>query len=174
MTACAEPAGQVHSAFFYRGEREYVDVLLRFVQGGLRDGEPVLVAVPGRNLGLLRDALDEVPPGVTLADMTAVGRNPRQILAMEGTFLAKHPGRPVRMVGEVIWPGRSDDEYPGCVTHEALVNAAFAGRDMVGLCPYDACGLAEEVLADARATHPFLWQDGAAHSSAGYAPDEAL
>jgi anti-sigma regulatory factor (Ser/Thr protein kinase) len=78
------------------------------------------------------------------------------------------------MVSEVMWAGRTDDEYPACVEHEALVNNGFPGLHWTGLCPYDASGLSDEVLADARATHPLLWRDGTADRSADYAPDEAF
>ena len=41
-----------------------------------------------------------------------------------------HPDKHVRVIGEPIWPGRSDLEYPACVQHEALINRAFAVRDV--------------------------------------------
>jgi anti-sigma regulatory factor (Ser/Thr protein kinase) len=78
------------------------------------------------------------------------------------------------MVSEVMWAGRTDDEYPACVEHEVLVNRAFAGSRWTGLCPYDVGSLPDEVLADACATHPLLWRNGTADRSADYAPDEAF
>ena len=61
-----------------------------------------------------------------------------------------------------------------CVQHEALVNEAFEGRQVTGLCLYDASRLGDDVLADARATHPLLWSCGSLHRSADYAPDDVL
>lgn len=163
-----------HFALFYGSEPEFLDVVVPFVLDGLASAEPVLVAVPESKLSLLRSALGDACRHVTLTDLTDVGRNPGRILGAESAFAARHEGRPVRIVGEPVWPGRTDDEYPACVQHEALVNAAFAGRDATVLCPYDARGLGADVLADARMTHPLLWKDGSGHRSAEYAPADAL
>ena len=64
------------------------------------------------------------------------------------------------MIGEPVWPSRSEVEYPACVQHEALINRAFTGRDITVVCPYDVAQLDPDVIADARRTHPVLWQDG--------------
>jgi len=167
--------GLSHPALFYRSMREYADVLARFVIDGLTAAQPVLVAVPSRNLATLRDTLGDAATGVTMADMTEVGRNPARILGgVLGAFADRHPQRRVRIVGEPVWVGRTGAEYPACVQHEALINAAFAGRAVTVVCPYDASRLPAGVLADARRTHPELWSDGARAISTDYAPDAAL
>ncbi|MBK3635834.1 anti-sigma factor RsbA family regulatory protein [Streptomyces asoensis] len=144
-----------HPALFYRDAQEYVDRTVSFVQEGLALGEPVAVAVPGPNLELIRSGLGPDAQAVHLLDMTVAGRNPGRIIpAVLRAFADAHePGR-VRIVGEPVWAGRSTVEYPACAQHEALINAAFEGRPVTILCPYDATGLDEEVLADARSTHP--------------------
>jgi anti-sigma regulatory factor (Ser/Thr protein kinase) len=167
-------AGLVHSALFYRCVQEYLDGVVPFVLDGVRKGEPVLVTVPTNNLAVLRDKLGAASAEVAMVDFTEVGRNPARAFGMFGVFAAEHPDQRVRMSCEPVWPGRSADEYPACVQNEALANVAFAGRDATVLCPYDASGLDELVLADARATHPLVWQDGTLARSADYAPDEAL
>ena len=78
------------------------------------------------------------------------------------------------IIGEPIWPGRSDLEYPACVQHEALINLAFAGRSATILCPYDVAGLDPVVIADAVATHPTLIQSGTSWPSPGYAPERIM
>lgn len=163
-----------HPALFYRSEREYLDVLAPFIVDGLAKGQAVLVAVPQDKLAVLRDELGAAAAAITMANMCQVGRNPGRILgAVLGRFADQHADRPVRVIGEPIWPSRSQAEYPACVQHEALINAAFAGRDLMVLCPYDAVGLGPEVLADARMTHPVLWQGEFAQcTSPDYAPEE--
>ncbi|OXM59002.1 MEDS domain-containing protein, partial [Amycolatopsis vastitatis] len=90
---------------------------------------------------------------VRLLDMTAAGRNPGRIIpGVLRAFADTHAEQAVRIIGEPIWPARTDDEYPACVQHEALINHAFTGRDVTILCPYDTQNLAPEVLADAEAT----------------------
>lgn len=170
----AEPNAFVHSALLYRSEQEYVDELARFILDGLAIGEPVLVGVPASKLAMLSGALGSDALDLTMVDMAEVGRNPARAMGLMSTFAAKYPDRRVRIVGEPVWPGRTDDEYPACVENEALANTLFAGRPVTALCPYDAIQLSETVLADARMTHPFVWQDGSAYCSTEYAPDDAL
>jgi anti-sigma regulatory factor (Ser/Thr protein kinase) len=170
--------GLAHSALLYQSEREYLDFVVRFVVEGLAMDEPVLVALPGDMLALVHDELygarGPVPDGLQLADTMQVARNPSRFMAMEGSFVEEHPDRGVRIVSEVFWPGRTGNEILACAQHEALVNEAFEGRQVTGLCLYDASRLDDDVLADARATHPMLWRCGSLHRSAEYAPDDVL
>lgn len=89
-------------------------------------------------------------------------------------FADRHDGHRVRIVGEPIWPGRSTDEYPASVQHEALINDAFAGRMATIRCPYDARNLLPAVLTDAEATHPVLVSGKQRRRSARYAPKSVL
>jgi anti-sigma regulatory factor (Ser/Thr protein kinase) len=170
--------GFVHSALLYRSQHEYLDFVVRFVVDGLARDEPVLVAVPGDKLALLHDALKGAASGFTaelrMADIAAVGRNPSRFMAMEASFADEDPDRRVRIVSQLSWPGRTEDEFVACIEHEALANCALEGYRATGLCLYDAGRLDDDVLADARATHPLLWRCGAPHRSAEYAPDEVL
>jgi anti-sigma regulatory factor (Ser/Thr protein kinase) len=170
--------GFIHSALLYQSQQEYVDFVVRFVQDGLARDEAVLVAVPGDKLDLLRDALHAGGSGfaaeLRMADIAEVGRNPTRFMAMEASFADDHPGRRVRIVSQLAFPGRTEDEFVSCIEHEALVNRALDGYRATGLCLYDASGVDEDVLADARATHPLLWRCGAWHRSAEYAPDAVL
>ncbi|MET9440270.1 sensor histidine kinase [Streptomyces sp. NPDC006610] len=163
----------VHPALFYAGEQEYVDGTVPFVRDGLAAGEPVAVAVPGKNLDLIRDGLGDVAGAVRFLDMREAGRNPGRIIpgVLRAFADAQPPGRRVRIIGEPIWAGRSADEYPACAQHEALINAAFTGRRVTILCPYDVRRLEERVLTDARATHPTLIRAGQEEGSAAYDPD---
>ncbi|MEB3064318.1 sensor histidine kinase [[Mycobacterium] zoologicum] len=179
MTVAVEDGGSLrHIAMFYRSPKEYLDCLAPFVADSVSAGFPVLVAVPEPGLALLHDALADITsPGkpATLTDMSRVGRNPGHILGgVLGTFAAQHPTGPVRLVGEPVWNGRSKLEYPACVQHEALVNQAFAGRDITVLCPYDATHLDSDILVDAEVTHPRLTGPGVPErTSPGFAPDAA-
>jgi anti-sigma regulatory factor (Ser/Thr protein kinase) len=163
------PAAFRHEALFYRDRSDYLAGASAFVRAARERGEPVLVAVPGPNLELIRDALGSEARSVELRDMGKEGRNPGRILP--GVLLAfarEHAGRPVRIIGEPIWPGRTHLEYPACVQHEALINAAFAGVAASILCPYDTARLGPAVLADAARTHPILVRSGAGRPSRTY------
>ncbi|WP_156738396.1 MULTISPECIES: anti-sigma factor RsbA family regulatory protein [unclassified Mycobacterium] len=168
-------SGFIHSALLYRSEREYLDFVSRFVVDGLTADEAVLVAVPGDKLASLRDALSGSFAGeLRMLDIAEVGRNPSRFMALEGSFVDEHPDRRVRIVNQIAWPGRSDNEFVACTEHEALVNEALDGYPATKLCLYDASRLDDDLLADSRATHPYLWNGGALQPSADYAPHDVL
>jgi anti-sigma regulatory factor (Ser/Thr protein kinase) len=170
-----EAPGFVHSAMIYRSEDEYLAGIMPFVDGGLDLGQPVMIVVPGNNLAVVRGALGDKAADVVLRDMTEIGRNPSRIVGNVANFAAKHPYQRVRMVGEMVWPGRSAAEYPACVQVEAWSNTALESCSVTALCPYDAGQLDESVVVDACATHPLVQQDGSPSiPSPGYAPDEAI
>ncbi|MEQ0560817.1 sensor histidine kinase [Amycolatopsis sp. NEAU-NG30] len=160
-----------HPALFYRGDTEYLDGVVPFLLEGLDRGEPAAVAVPGRNLLLVEKALEDRASEVRLIDMERAGRNPGAILpSVLHAFAGQHAG-PVRIVGEPIWAGRTDVEYPACVVHEALINTAFAGRDLTVLCPYDVAELPVDVLTDAERTHPEVRGPAGPFDSPRFDPD---
>lgn len=155
------PGPFVHEGLFYRDADEFVAGCLPFVEAGMAAGEPVLVAVPGPNLELLQQAVGPTGNGVRFADMTVAGRNPGRIIPwVLHAFIDSHPGGRVRIIGEPIWADRSAAEYPACVTHEALINAAFKTRTATILCPYDTSRLDPVWVADAARTHPILVEGG--------------
>ncbi|MGW2939000.1 anti-sigma factor RsbA family regulatory protein [Streptomyces sp. NPDC001156] len=165
----------VHPALFYRGEKQFLAVTVPFVLEGLEAAEPVAVAAPPDRLELLEDRLGGRAAEVRFVDMTRAGRNPGWIIpGVLRKFADAHGEGRVRIIGEPIWPGRSSLEYPACVQHEALINAAFDGRDITILCPYDAEGLDRRVLDDARATHPLVIDENSETASAAYSPEAVV
>ena len=165
-----------HAAFLYRTQREYLDCLLPFISESVQAEQAVLVAVPAPHLAVLTEGLGRLAERVVMTDMIEVGRNPGRILGeVLSGFVDKHADQPVRIVGEPMWPSRSEAEYPACVQHEVLINRAFLGRDVTVVCPYHVTQLGPEVIADAHRTHPVLWQNGAfEHDNASYAPEAML
>lgn len=166
--------GLVHSAVFYRSQREYLDCVVPLLMEWSSSAEPVLVALAGDKTALLREALGSAVGEIAFTDITELGRNPGRILGLIGGFLQQHPSRPARIVSEAVWPGRSAIEYLACVHHEALFNLAFAGQQVTGLCLYNSALLASPVLDDAWITHPMIWRAGSQESSPRYAVDVAL
>lgn len=159
-----------HPGLLYHDLDQYLAATTAFVRSALAAGHPVLVAVPGANLRLLREALADVAARVQFADMAVAGRNPGRIIpGVLLRFAAAHPGRRVSIIGEPIWPSRTEVEYPACVAHEALINAVFADRDAAILCPYDAAHLAQPALDDAWRTHPTMLDGGGRRPSPAYA-----
>lgn len=172
-SARSAPAGHRlrHDAYFYDDGDRYVADVLHFVRDGIARDEPVLVAVPDTHLEHLRAGLSPTEVDrVRLYDMAVAGRNPGQILgSLFGAFVRAHDDGCVRIVSEVLWPERTDQEYPACVEHEALVNVALADTPAHVLCPYDVVRLPPFVISDATRTHPTLIRAGERCASPAYA-----
>ncbi|MGW4249394.1 anti-sigma factor RsbA family regulatory protein, partial [Nocardia sp. NPDC004722] len=162
----------VHRALFYRDREEYLSGTIGFLRDGLAAGEPVAAVVPTANLAILRAALGRAADAVRLMDMTVEGRNPGRIIpGVLRAFADAHPAGRVRIVGEPMWAGRSELEYAACVQHEALINAAFRGREVSIVCPYNLAELSPVAVADAYATHPRVTDPGGESVSHAYDPD---
>ncbi|MBO0808279.1 MAG: MEDS domain-containing protein, partial [Actinobacteria bacterium] len=157
-----------HAAFSYRGDPEYLAGVGGFVRAALTRDEAVLVAVPGRRIGQLRDYLDGAARRVMFTDMTRLGRNPARIMSAVQNLLGRHPGRAVSYVGEPAWPGRGPPELREAMRHEAMINLACADLPADILCPYDAAGLPAAVLAAAAHTHPVLAGPDGSRASGAY------
>lgn len=164
-----------HVALVYHTAADYVAGTVSFVRSALSRGSPVLVVVPPDNLDLIRTALGDDTRRVSFADMTVVGRNPAALLSgVVSDFVAAHPGQRTAIIGEPVWPERTEVEYPACVAHEALVNTVLAGHDLETLCLYDARRLDTRIVADAYRTHPLLEQRGKRRRSTAYTDPLAL
>ena len=129
-----------------------------FIEDGLDAGEPVMVAAdpgahdvgagrPGRARG--RGQVRRHGPARP---------NPARIIPAWQEFLDRTTdGRPVRGIGEPIWPGRRPEELIECQLHEALLNVAVDPEIPFWLiCPYDAENLSPEVIEEAHRSHPVL------------------
>lgn len=171
MTSVGAPALNgllIHYAIAYTNGDDYLGGVLPFLRDGLSAGEPALVFAPDSNLRLLRARLDPPVGPMTFLDAADVARNPARIISAARHFADAHPGRRIRVVGEPIWPGRSNAEIQEAIRHEACVNALFADVAATVLCPYDGAGLDAAVLSDADRTHPHLEAGGEYRSNPRY------
>ncbi|MEU6775061.1 sensor histidine kinase [Streptomyces sp. NPDC046759] len=180
MTPYQEPGSEPgrdrafhHPAVFYSTEEDYLKGVGDFVRTEAHRGRPLLVAVPGERLSLLRDVLGTGCDDVLWTDMRQAGRNPGRILSMLQDFADRHADRDPSIVGEPIWVGRTPAEAREATRHEALINLAFAGRRATILCPYDTA-LPEHTLAQAHRTHPFIVGPGLHRHSPAYADPLAV
>ena len=160
-----------HEAFLYRGEQEFLDETLPFLQEGLALEQPTLVLLRADRLALLRDALGSAADDACWLDMSEVGANPARILPVWRQFVDEHGGenRPVRGIGEPVWAERRAAELVECQLHEALLNVAIEPDTPLWLrCPYDADTLPDEVLEEAARSHPALVESGGYRGSTRY------
>lgn len=162
------PTRLVNEALLYHDEEQLGHVLRSFVADGHATGEPVLAALPAHNVAVLLRALGPLTRDVRFEDMAVVGHNPNCVLGLYQEWIDAHDG-PVRMIGELIWPGRSYAEVVECLRHEALVNHALADCAASILCPFDAERLDPQTLLGAELTHPSLVEgDGSRRPSSRY------
>jgi anti-sigma regulatory factor (Ser/Thr protein kinase) len=157
-----------HDALLYRDLGELVAGTRAFVEQGLAQGEPVMIAAPAEHVAVLRGALGASAATVRFADMGDVGRNPARIIPFVREWLDNHGGRTARFVGEPIWPGRDTDEMVEGYRHEGLLNVAFADAPVSILCPYDTSALPAAVVAAAGHTHTGTISAGAWHACDAY------
>lgn len=153
----------VHEALLYEGEDDFVRQTLPFVRDAVNSNEPMLVMVPARHIDMLSAALDPSADSLYFEDMWEVGDNPALIIPVWREFVATHAqsGRPVRGIGEPVWPGRDGPELVECDLHERLLNLAFdQSTDFWLLCPYDTHSLAKTVVTDVHASHPLICHNG--------------
>jgi hypothetical protein len=144
-----------HEAFLWHDASDFTAGIVPFIRDGLEAREPVMVAVGALHTKWLRDALDG-QADVEFVDMEQLGRNPAQIIPAWQQFLNTGSGRfrPVRGVGEPIWPGRRPEELVECQLHEAMLNIAIDPDTPFWLiCPYDAVTLSPAVVEEAHRSH---------------------
>jgi hypothetical protein len=162
-----------HEAFLWRDPADFTATLVSFIEEGLDVGEPVLVALTPLHTRWVHDALGgSAAAQVEFVDMARLGGNPARIIPAWKRFVDAHlePFRPVRGIGEPIWPGRHPEELLECQLHEALLNVAIDPDHPLWLiCPYDADTLSPAVVEEAHRSHPVIVEAGTHRGSAHYA-----
>jgi anti-sigma regulatory factor (Ser/Thr protein kinase) len=131
----------------------------------------MLVAVGAAKRRLIEGELGAEATAIQFVDMDRLGRNPARIIPAWTDFVNAYcrERRPVRGIGEPIWPGRTGPEVVECQSHESLLNLAFDdGLAWSLLCPYDANGLDDDVLEAARRSHPHVSRNGERGPSDAY------
>ncbi len=160
-----------HEALFYAGKDVFLAGTLPFIRDAVDFGEPILVAVNGEKIELLKSHLNGAADRVLFADMREIGHNPALIIPAWRDFVSANAGngRRLRGIGEPICAERGAAELAECHHHESLLNLAFArGPSWWLLCPYDTESLSAEVIAGAERNHPLVNEDGVGRESGAY------
>ncbi|HZU61237.1 MAG TPA: anti-sigma factor RsbA family regulatory protein [Solirubrobacteraceae bacterium] len=141
----------MHDALLYRTEEDLVQEVRQFVEQGQRQNEPVLLAFAGRSLQRLREALGEAGHARFL-DIEDLGTNPARMIPTYGQWVQEQEG-PVRLAGELLWPGRDPHEATEVIRHEALFDLALGDAGVSTLCAYNASSLPDWLLSAVEETH---------------------
>ena len=161
-----------HEALLYSGIDEFLAGTLPFIREGIAASEPVLVVVGAPKIAALKARLGADARQVQFKNMAEVGANPARIIPAWHEFVESQAvtGRPLRGIGEPVYPERSAAELIECQRHEALLNVAFdAGPAWRLLCPYNTSALAADVVEEARRSHPYVAYDHTSIASGLYA-----
>ncbi len=148
-----------HEAFFYADADEFLAGAVPFLRDGLEAGEAAMVAVTRARAEELQAELNGASEQIRFEEMEALGRNPARIIPAWRRFVDEHGGsdRPIRGIGEPVWPRRTSAEIDECQRHELLLNYAFwDGPAWRLLCPYDSAGLDDDVLEAAHRSHALV------------------
>jgi DNA-binding NarL/FixJ family response regulator len=148
----------LHEALVYSTMEEFLAATIPFIRDGLEGAEPVLVVTKEANLSAIRETLGTDAGTVNFVDAVAWYRSPPQTLEAYDRYvhtrLEEGAGR-VRVIGEPVWPtpARAVAEWK---RYESAINVAWASTPVWVVCPYDAGGLPEEIVTDAKRTHPVI------------------
>ena len=146
----------IHEAFLYSTDDEYAAVLAPFLSEAVLAGQTAIAVTSAERIRLLREALGDDQREVSFFDADEWYGRPGATLAAWRAELDAHAGaEPVRAVGEVAFTGdeAADTRW---TSYESLLNRAFADRSAWIVCPYDTRRLPEQIVADARRTHPVV------------------
>jgi anti-sigma regulatory factor (Ser/Thr protein kinase) len=149
--------GFFHETAFCGSDDEFLTIAVPFVEGGLRAGQPTLIACAEKNTALLRGALGRDDAVVYLPGSDHYARPADAIATYRDIFggYAKAGATQIRAVGDVPHPGLGVP-WDWWGRYENAVNQAYAEFPLWGLCPYDTRITPPEVLADVARTHEYI------------------
>ena len=170
-TSTVSPQLLGHRVLIYNSDDEYLAAAVPFLLEGLARSEAVL-CVPTKQQGdLLHDALGDDAQRVEFLDSSEWYRSLRGASSGYLTYVKERfeGGAPwVRILADAVWAGRSGPEVVEWFRYESMVNLALASSPATIVCSYDARSLPDEVLTDARRTHPELLAAGESTASPAY------
>lgn len=174
-TGAGRARGFRHEALLYADERDFVEWAAAFVEEGIATGEPTLISIDSDKITRLRERLGPASALVGFVNNRDAGANPAHLIPALRGFIDGHPaGQALRVMGECIWSGQSEDTLAESHRHEALANIAFTDANLWAVCPYDISVLDAATIAVAECHHPFLSGAGSLRRSSTYLGDERL
>jgi transcriptional regulator with XRE-family HTH domain len=176
--ATVSPKLLAHGLLFYSSDDDYLAAAVPFLADGVARSEAVLAVPTHRQAELLRGALGDDAQRVEFLDASEWYGSLRDASSGYVAFVKERfeRGAPwVRILGDAAWVGRSGAEPAEWFQYESMINLAFASAPATIVCSYDARSLPDEVLMDARRTHPQIVGVGAmAPSDAYQGPEDFL
>jgi transcriptional regulator with XRE-family HTH domain len=175
--ATAPPSLLEHRVLIYGSDEEYLAAAIPFFAEGMERSDRLLAVASEEQTELLRDSLEDRADHVEFADSADWYRSPGAALNGYRTFVDEklEAGAVwIRILGEPVWAGRSGAEIAAWTRYESFLNLSFASSPATIVCPYDTRSLPEEVVANARRTHPSVAHGNEATASPAYRGPEDL
>jgi transcriptional regulator with XRE-family HTH domain len=169
--ASVTPGLLSHRLATYASDDEYLASSVHFIREGIARDDCVLAVTARRPAELLRDALGGDVRHVEFRDASAwyaslSGAASGYISFVRERFEAGAPW--IRIIGEPVWRGQSDEELAEWFRYEALINLSFAAFPVTVVCTYDTRVLSTTAIDDARRTHPQVTDGVAVTASPAY------
>jgi transcriptional regulator with XRE-family HTH domain len=144
-----------HQALIYQDQADFGAIAGPLVRAGLTNGDSTLVVTTPSNIEALRSELDD-GDRVSFAISEDWYVSPRAAFARYREFVvaALADGAPwLRIIGEPIWSGLSDENVARWARYESQLNLSFASYPLTLVCPYNKSVLPPEILDHAEMTH---------------------
>src|SRR3954447_17640772 len=167
----ATPVMLTHQALIYRSDEEFASAVGGLLAEGLERDEAALLVASDGNVELVREVLGKASRRVKYMPAAELYTEPDAALSTYQEFVQRAVVRGahwVRIVGEVMWDGRSAAQVRPWCRYESLLNLAFAALPVTVVCPYDSRRVKPSILWHARETHPETMIDGTLVTNADY------
>ena len=145
-----------HQVLVYDDEPGFLAAIAPFLLEGAERSEAALAVTTGRNIQILREQLGTAAFQVEFVEAEKWYGNPVSALNAYRGFLNERLESCawVRIVGEPVWVGRSEEEIRVWNHYESLLNLVLGPMPVTMLCPYDVRVVDPGIAAAARLTHP--------------------
>jgi len=151
----ADHHGFLHETAFYSSDDELLAIVIPFLRGGIKAGEPTLVALGAGNTELVRAAMGDIS---NISFVDAYRERPANTVKNNLEILATHLARDaqrIRIIGDVPHPG-TGRPWEWWARYEAAANHIYAHFPLWAICPYDTRITPDNVLTDVMRTHPHV------------------
>jgi transcriptional regulator with XRE-family HTH domain len=151
------PTMLIHQVLVYRDDDSFLAAAGPFLAEGAERSEALLAVTTARNIAALREWLGKGADQVAFAEAAIWYGSPASAMNAYRAFLDESQVQRsgwMRIVGEPVWAGRSQEEIREWNQYESLVNLAFGSLPVSVLCPYDERSVDPDIVETARLTHP--------------------
>jgi transcriptional regulator with XRE-family HTH domain len=146
-----------HQALIYGSDDDFVATAAPFLAEGIERSDGLLAVTTEENVELLQGRLGVSADQVEFVEAQSWYSDPVSAMNAYEAFVdekTESGASWVRIIGEPVWAGRSNEEVRLWNQYESILNFAMSPMPVTVLCPYDQRSVDAEVIGTARLTHP--------------------